>query len=217
VSSQQRPDGRGTHPDAKLAQLPTDPHAAPPGILSRHAQHEGDDLGVDRWPARRALLRVGPLPSNQRAVPARSVCGVTSNDAHRCRGSTRLAAASRTRSRAVNLGGPLLRRSTPSCCRSTRISRSLVPSPALGRTSRRVSRRTVNQSRKSIEGWYETPAHGANPRFRTPHLGSVVRARMAGNWRGAGIMRSAELAGPAPVAGDHAGRPQWRPGGRREK
>ncbi|HZC99145.1 MAG TPA: hypothetical protein VFA46_02805 [Actinomycetes bacterium] len=32
VSSQQRPDRRGTHPDAELTQLPADPHAAPPAL-----------------------------------------------------------------------------------------------------------------------------------------------------------------------------------------
>ncbi len=32
-----------------------------------------------------------------------------------------------------------------------------------------MSRRTVSQSRKSIDGWYETPAHSANPSFRAPH------------------------------------------------
>jgi hypothetical protein len=54
--------------------------------------------------------------------------------------------------RAVNLGRPALRRSTRSCCRRTRISRSLVSSSPRGRTSRRVSRRTINQSVKSIDG-----------------------------------------------------------------
>jgi hypothetical protein len=75
VASQQRPDRRGAHPDAELAQLPTDPHATPPGILPRHPQHERDDLGVDRWPARLVLLAVGPLPSDQRAVPAQQRLG----------------------------------------------------------------------------------------------------------------------------------------------
>jgi hypothetical protein len=76
VSSQQRPDGRGIHPDAELAQLTADPHATPSRVLPGHAQHERDDLGVDRWPARPApLLAVGPLPSNQRAVPAHQRLG----------------------------------------------------------------------------------------------------------------------------------------------
>ena len=142
--SQQRPDGGGTHPDAELAQLPADPHAAPPGVLSGHPQDQCCGLRVDRWPARRALLAVGPLASDQRAVPAQQRLGC---DEQRCpplSGSTRLA-ASRTRSAAVNLGRPVLRRSTRSCCRSTRISRSLVPSSPFGRTSRRVSTRTVSQ------------------------------------------------------------------------
>jgi hypothetical protein len=27
----------------------------------------------------------------------------------------------------------------------------------------------MSQSRKNIDGWYGTPAHGANPGFRAPH------------------------------------------------
>jgi hypothetical protein len=78
-----------------------------------------------------------------------SVGGVTRNDAHRSRGSARLAAASRARSSGVNLGRPALRRSTRSWCLSTRISRSLVPSSAFGRTSRRVSRRRSTRARRA--------------------------------------------------------------------
>jgi hypothetical protein len=44
----------------------------------------------------------------------------------------------------------------------------LVPSSTFGKTSRRASRRTSNESTKSIDGWYGTPAHGANPGFRAP-------------------------------------------------
>src|SRR6266498_4525943 len=44
VASQQGPDRRGAHPDAELAQLPADPHAAPPGILSpcRSEEHTSE-------------------------------------------------------------------------------------------------------------------------------------------------------------------------------
>jgi len=45
---------------------------------------------------------------------------------------------------------------------------------AFGRTSGRISRRTVSHSMKSIEGWCGTLADGANPRFRAPH---AARAR----------------------------------------
>ncbi len=83
-------------------------------------------------------------------------------------GSARLAAARRTRSSGVNLGRPAVRRSTRSCCSSTRISRSLVASSAPERTSRRASTRTTNQSMKSIGGWYGVPGHDANPSFRAP-------------------------------------------------
>jgi hypothetical protein len=75
VASQQRPDGRGTHSDAELAQLPADSHAAPPGVLPGHPEDQLHGLRVDRWPARRALLAVGPLASNQRAVPAQQRLG----------------------------------------------------------------------------------------------------------------------------------------------
>src|SRR5574341_1687926 len=40
-----------------------------------------------------------------------------------------------------------------------------MPSSTFGKTSRRASRRTSNESTKSIDGWYETPAHSANPGF----------------------------------------------------
>src|SRR6266540_958450 len=60
------------------------------------------------------------------------------------------------------------------------ISRSLAPSSARGRTSRRVSRRTVNQSTKSIDGWYGMPAHGANPGFRAPQAGGGHGSAAAG-------------------------------------
>jgi hypothetical protein len=75
VSSQQRPDGRGTHPGAEFAQLPTDPHTAPSGILPGHPQPQCDDPGVDWRPARLARLPVGPLPSDERAVPAQQCLG----------------------------------------------------------------------------------------------------------------------------------------------
>jgi hypothetical protein len=90
------------------------------------------------------------------------------NDLHRCLGSARLAAASRTRSRAVNRGRRAWRRSTRSCCWRTRISRSLVASSVAERTSRRASTRTTNDSRKSIGGWYGVPGQDANPSFRAP-------------------------------------------------
>src|SRR6266496_6411890 len=81
VLSQQRPDGRGAYPNAELAQLPADPHAAPPGILPGHPKDQFCGLRVDRWPARRALLAVGPLAPDQCAVPAQQRLG---RDEQRC-------------------------------------------------------------------------------------------------------------------------------------
>jgi hypothetical protein len=43
----------------------------------------------------------------------------------------------------------------------------------------------VNQSRKSIAGWYGAPAHGANPSFRAPQDGCgnyEVAVPVAGGW-----------------------------------
>ncbi len=45
-----------------------------------------------------------------------------------------------------------------------------MPSSPFSRTSRPLSRRMVNQSTKSIEGWYGTRAHGGNPSFRAPQV-----------------------------------------------
>ena len=63
ASPQHSPNRRGAHPDAELAQLPADPHAAPARVLPCHPQHQRDDLGVEWWPARSARLPVGPLAS----------------------------------------------------------------------------------------------------------------------------------------------------------
>jgi hypothetical protein len=53
----------------------------PSGILLGHPHDEFRDLRVDRWPARLALLAVGPLASDQRAVPAQQRLG---RDEKRC-------------------------------------------------------------------------------------------------------------------------------------
>src|SRR6266511_3216543 len=74
----------------------------------------------------------------------------------------RLAAARRTRSSGVNLGRPAVRRSTRSCCCSTRISRSLVASSAPGRTSWRASTRMTNQSIEEHRRMVRSPGQGAD-------------------------------------------------------
>lgn len=54
---------------------------------------------------------------------------------------------------------------------------SLVPSSPFGKTSRRVSMRTISQSTKSIAGWYGTPAHDANRSSRAPHVEEPANRR----------------------------------------
>jgi hypothetical protein len=75
---------------------------------------------------------------------------------------------------------------------------SLVPSSPFGKTSRRVSMRTISQSMKSIAGWYGTPAHDANRSSRAPQAALLseigdVRARFPNE------EALAALAGVAPV------------------
>jgi hypothetical protein len=48
-------------------------------------------------------------------------------------------------------------------------ARSLVQAHLLDRAGQ-GARRTVSQSMKSIEGWYETPAHSVKPSFRAPQV-----------------------------------------------
>jgi hypothetical protein len=103
-----------------------------------------------------------------------SVCGVTRNDGHRSLGRARLAVARTTRSNVVSLGRPAVRRRTRSWCCKTMISRSFVASSACGRTSRRVSARTVNESMNSIGGCYGVPGHGANLSFCAPQVGPAA-------------------------------------------
>ena len=133
------------------------------------------DLRVDRWSAGLAAVAVGPLASDEFAMPAQHRLRCHQKDAHRSVGRSRLAVASRTRSKVVNLGRPVLRRSTRSWCRSTRISRSLVAPSACGRTSRRVSTRMSDESRNSNGGWYGVPAHRANP-VSAPHRPAPARS-----------------------------------------
>jgi hypothetical protein len=52
----------------------------------------------------------------------------------------------------------------------------LLASSVAGRTSRRASTRTTNESRNSIGGWYGVPGHDANPSFRVPHVEALLAA-----------------------------------------
>jgi hypothetical protein len=116
-----------------------------------------------------------------------SVCGVTRNDAPPVLGK---GAAGRSQQNpaelgqsAVDLGRPAWRRSTRSCCLSTRTSRSLAPAPSPWRTSRRVNARTINQDRNSIGGWYGATAQDANPGFRAPQLPRPAPGPLLGTCR----------------------------------
>jgi len=71
LPSQQGPDRGCADPNAKLAEFPGDPDAAPAGVLPRHPQDEPSDRRVNRWSAGLALLVVGPLSSHQLTVPAK--------------------------------------------------------------------------------------------------------------------------------------------------
>src|SRR6266567_4452614 len=114
VASQQRPDRRGTNPDAQLADLPGDSDAAPSGVLPCHPHDEAATSGsIAGLPGLRPLGEVHLDRTSMRCQRS-SVWGVTRNDAQRSGGSTRLAAASTIRSSVVNRGRPVLRRSTRS-------------------------------------------------------------------------------------------------------
>ena len=85
---------------------------------------------------------------------------------------------------------------------------SLVPSSPLGKTSRRVSMRTISQSMMSIAGWYGTPAHDANRSSRAPQAALLseigdVRARFPNE------EALAALAGVAPVTRASGSSTQW--------
>ena len=116
-------------------------------------------------------------------APARGASAAASGrDEKRSPPVSRNRAASRGEQNAVEHGEPrtaALRRSTRNC-RSTRISRSLAPSPGRGRSSKRASARTSNESTNSISRCYGIPAHGTNLGFRGRQMpgrqtGSVAR------------------------------------------
>src|SRR5919201_4857245 len=60
-ASDNRPDRVSAEPDAELAQLALDPHAAPPRILSRQSQHKLAKPRIDPWPTTQAAP-IRPLP-----------------------------------------------------------------------------------------------------------------------------------------------------------
>jgi hypothetical protein len=65
---QERADRRRTDPDAELAQLALDPHAAPARVLARQPQDQLPPLGIERRPARRSAP-IRPLPPHKFPLP----------------------------------------------------------------------------------------------------------------------------------------------------
>ncbi len=66
---EQAADRRRPDPDPELAQLASDPDAAPAGVLPSEPEDELTDLGIDRRPSRATGPAVRPLPPDQLAVP----------------------------------------------------------------------------------------------------------------------------------------------------
>jgi DDE superfamily endonuclease len=75
----------------------------------------------------------------------------------------------------------------------------------------RVSRRTINQSTKSIDGWYGTPAHGANPGFRAPQDGPCSVGVGRQYWGTLGKRANCQLGVSVNAITEHASCPlDWR-------
>jgi hypothetical protein len=68
--SEQGPNRRRACPEAELAKLALDPHAAPAGVLPGQPDDERTDLGIDRRPARVTGPAIDPLPAYELAVPS---------------------------------------------------------------------------------------------------------------------------------------------------
>src|SRR5664280_437825 len=66
---EQGPDRRRSNPEAELAKLTLDPHAAPAGVLPGEAEDERTDFRIDGRPSRAPAPMVGPLPPHELAVP----------------------------------------------------------------------------------------------------------------------------------------------------
>jgi hypothetical protein len=80
-----------------LAETPTPNLASSPrrmlpprGVLSSRPEDEFPDLLAYGGSAARGDSFEGPLPSHELAMPAKGVCGLTTNDVHRARGTNRL-------------------------------------------------------------------------------------------------------------------------------
>jgi hypothetical protein len=127
-------DRGGAGPVAELEQLTL-------VVLGGEALDERGDLGADRRPSR--AVRVGPLLSDQPAVPPRDGAWVTSRCARSLRDRCRISAARTARSAQSSRGWGLVRRSTATSCRSTSSS-AFFPSASgrPGQASHRAGRRS---------------------------------------------------------------------------
>ena len=73
-SAKNPPDRARSDPDAELAKLALDPHTAPPRVLSPKTDNEIGHARTQRRPARTSST-VGPLPSDELAVPPKQCLG----------------------------------------------------------------------------------------------------------------------------------------------
>jgi len=119
--------GRGDL-DAKPQELALDALLAPVGVLLGEADDQLLHVLVERRPSW-SVTRVGPRADDQPPVPAQQRLWGDQEAGPAGPGSARLIAASKARSAGSSLGRGTWRRSTASCWRSTRISRSLAASP----------------------------------------------------------------------------------------
>jgi hypothetical protein len=123
---QNRPHRGRRDRDAQTAQLADDPLVAQRGFSpARRSTNSRISPPIGGRPLR--PLYVQRLATSRRCHRS-SVVGVTKNERQLDRGSSRLAAARRTRSADDNLGRSACRRRTASSCRSTTISSSLKSS-----------------------------------------------------------------------------------------
>jgi hypothetical protein len=96
---------------AEADQLALDAPVPPARIVAGHLQHQGSDRRRDRWSARPSA-RVGPAVGNELGMPTQQGSGDTSRIRRSGAGSSLLSALSTARSRQVNAGRALVRRST---------------------------------------------------------------------------------------------------------
>jgi hypothetical protein len=111
--------------DTEFLELADDTEIAPPGVLSCQAPDQRHRLFGKGWTTRSAV-RVGPAPTDKRAVPAEDGLWRDEERTPAFRGTRPARRATRARSDQVKRGRAIWRRSTATWCRSTRISASFA-------------------------------------------------------------------------------------------